>query len=354
MSVYVVTGSDEGRVAEEAAALFEELKPPGSDEFANEIIEGVADNAEDAFQKAASANEALQTIGFFGGDKVVWLKGANFLGNDRTSEAERAVSGVENLLETLQAGLPPGVIFLVSSNAINGVRRFGKWLKKNADYRSYDKIDISKEGWEEQVAIKAGRLARESGMTLQGEALALFVQRAGAETRQINNEINKIDLYLGKERRDVTIEDVELIVPVSHKGVIWEISRAIEKRNAKRAIHLIDSLLTKNENAVGLIKASIIPTVRNLFFAKLAEPYGSVNSAPEAVKAILPKKKDGTINTWGLKMAAQAARRFTLPQLQKGMEHCLAGDKALVTSSQDPRMVLHRLVIQLCDKPRAA
>ena len=82
MSVYVVTGSDEGRVVEEAAALFEELKPPGSDEFANEIIEGVADNAEDAFQKAASANEALQTIGFFGGDKVVWLKGANFLGND--------------------------------------------------------------------------------------------------------------------------------------------------------------------------------------------------------------------------------------------------------------------------------
>ena len=37
MAIYVVTGSDEGRVAEEAAALFEELKPPGSDEFANEI-----------------------------------------------------------------------------------------------------------------------------------------------------------------------------------------------------------------------------------------------------------------------------------------------------------------------------
>ena len=85
-----------------------------------------------AFQKAASANEALQTIGFFGGDKVVWLKGANFLGNDRSSEAERAVSGVENLLETLQAGLPPGVIFLVSSNAINGVRRFEEVAQEEA------------------------------------------------------------------------------------------------------------------------------------------------------------------------------------------------------------------------------
>ena len=74
MSIYVVTGSDEGRVAEEATALFSEIISPESDEFTNEIIEGVADNAEGAFQKCSQAIEALQTIGFFGGDKVVWLK----------------------------------------------------------------------------------------------------------------------------------------------------------------------------------------------------------------------------------------------------------------------------------------
>ena len=354
MSIYVVTGSDEGRVAEEASALFEELKPPGSDEFANEIIEAVADNAEHAFQKSAQAVEAIQTIGFFGGDKVVWLKSANYLGTDRTSEAERALAGAENLLETLQAGLPPGVVFLLSSSAINGVRRLGKWLKANADYRSFDKIDISKEGWEEQVALKVRRLARDKGLTLEGEPLELFVQRAGAESRQIANEIDKLDLYLGKDRREVTVEDVTLMVSVSHKGVIWEISRAIEKRDANRAIQLIDSLLLKNESAVGLIKASIIPTVRNLFFAKLAEPFGSLNRAPKGIIAALPKKKDGSINTWGLKMAATAARRFSLDQLQQGMGHCLAADKALVTSSQDPRMVLHKLVIQLCDGKKAA
>lgn len=354
MPIYVVTGSDEGRVAEEAAALFEELKPPGSDEFANEIIEGVADNAEHAFRKAAQAVEALQTIGFFGGDKVVWLKSANFLGTDRTSEAERAVSGAENLLETLQAGLPPGVDFLLSCTALNGVRRIGKWLKANADFRSFDKIDISKEGWEEQVASKVNRLAKSKGLGFSGEALELFVQRAGAESRQITNEIEKLDLYLGNDRREVTEEDVTLLVSVSHKGVIWEISRAIERRDANRAITLIDSLLLKNESAVGLIKASIIPTVRNLFFAKLAEPYGSLNRAPKGILAALPKKKDGTVNTWGLKNAGAAARKFSLDQLRSGLEHCLKADKALVTSSQDPRMVLHQLVIRLCDGKRVA
>ena len=65
MPVHVVTGTDEGRVSEEAASLFEELKAPGSDDFSNEIIEGVADNAEDAFQKCSQTIEALQTLGLF-------------------------------------------------------------------------------------------------------------------------------------------------------------------------------------------------------------------------------------------------------------------------------------------------
>lgn len=354
MPAHVITGTDEGRVSEEAAALFEELKAPNSDDFSNEIIEGVADNAEDAFQKCSQAIEALQTLGLFAANKVVWLKGANFLGTDRTSEAERAVTGVENLLEVLKTDLPDGVNFLLSATGINGVRRFGKWAKKNTSYQSFDKIDVSKEGWEEQVARIVKRVADEKGLIIQGEALELFVQRAGAETRQITNEIDKIDLYLGDSHREVTVDDVTLMVSVSHKGVIWEISRAIEKRNAKRAIELIDSLIAKNENAVGLIKASIIPTVRNLFFAKLVSAYGSANRAPAGIQAVLPKKKDGMVNTWGLKMASAGARNFSLPQLQQGMIDCLDADKALVTSSQDPRMVLHKLVIRLCDGKRAA
>lgn len=354
MPVHVITGTDEGRVAEEAAALFAKLQPAGSDDFSNEIIEGVVSNAEEAFQCCAQAVEALQTIGLFAADKVVWLKGANFLGSDRTSEAERAVSGAENLLEVLQNELPDGVQFLLSASTINGVRRFGKWLKKNASYEVFDKIDVSKEGWEEKVGRLVKRLAREKKLTFEDEALEFFVQRAGAESRQIVNELDKIDLYLAETRRNITAEDVTLMVSVSHKGVIWEISRAVENRDACRAIELIDSLIAKNENAVGLIKASIIPTVRNLFFAKLVSSYGSANRAPAGVQAVLPKKKDGTVNTWGLKMAANGARNFTLGELQHGMTACLAADKALVTSSQDPRMVLHKLVITLCDKQRAA
>ncbi len=362
MSVYIVTGTDEGRVSEESLALFEELKPEGSDEFVNEVIEGQADHAEHAHTLAAKVVEGLQTVGFFGGDKVVWLKGATFFGTDRTSEAERAKAGVENILETLQAGLPPGVIFLLSATGLDKRRAFYKWANKNAEMRSYDKIDVSRDGWEEEVAVMVSRVSKEKGLQLTGEALATFVQLAGAETRQISNELEKLDLYLGAERREVTVEDVQVMVPLSHKGVIWEISRALEGRNAPRAIELIDAQLQKNESAIGLVKAAMIPTVRNLFFAKLAIAddrvsasnyqafQGGLNRLPEEKKALFPKKKDGNVNAWGLFAAAQKARRFTLSHLQKCLEHCLVADKALVTTAQDHRMVLHRLVIQLCAK----
>ena len=61
-----------------ALALFNDLKPEGdAAEFTNDVVEGVVANSEEAYQACARTIEALQTIGFFGADKVVWLKAAS-------------------------------------------------------------------------------------------------------------------------------------------------------------------------------------------------------------------------------------------------------------------------------------
>ena len=220
MPVYAVLGTDEGRVAEEASALFNELKPEGGDEFTNDLVEGIAANAEEAFQICAKTIEALQTFGFFGGAKVVWLKGANFLADDRTGGAERAKEGVEAILDVVKAGLGDEVTFLVSAAGIDKRRAFYKWLQKNAEVAVFDKIDVSKDGWEEEVAAMVMTRAKELKLTFEDDALELFVQRAGEETRQIGNELEKLFLYVG-ENGLIKTEAVQLMVPASRKGVIW-------------------------------------------------------------------------------------------------------------------------------------
>ncbi len=357
MAIYAVLGSDEGRVVEEALALFEKLKPEGGDEFANDVVEGVADDSEHAFRISAQVVEAIQTVGFFGGAKVVWLKGATFLGDDRTGGAERAKLGVENLLECLKAGVPEEVEVVISASLIDKRRAFYKWLQKNAEVKVYDKVDVSKEGWEDEVAVLVSRRAKELKLEFEDEALDLFVQLAGEDTRQIGSELTKLSLYLG-EGGQVSVEIVRVMIPPSRKGVIWEISRAIERGEASRAVGLIDAQLNKGENAIGLMRAAIVPTVRNLFYARLALDagasggnYGSFQRALEGLspekRAVFPKKKDGGINAWGLFSAVGKVGKRNVEQLRRALDCTLKADKSLVTTGLDHRLVLHRLVVEL-------
>src|SRR5690348_14214517 len=84
--IYAIVGSDEGQVKHIAADLAQKLVADEAGDFGLETIDGVADNADQATARIRSTIEALQTLPFFGA-KVVWLKNANFLGDDVKSRA---------------------------------------------------------------------------------------------------------------------------------------------------------------------------------------------------------------------------------------------------------------------------
>ena len=355
--IAAVLGTDDGRVAEEALKLFEAMKPEGSEDFGNDIIEGQADNVDHACDLIAETLQAVQTLPFFGG-KIVWLKGANFLGDDRTGGSERTKESVEKLMEVLKAGLDPNISFLLSATGIDKRRAFFKYLKKDVELKVYDKIDVSKDGWEEQVASLVVQKAKPMGLSFDNEALDLFVQQAGEDTRQITNELEKLSLYLHPETH-ITIDTVRTMIPLNRKGVIWEISRSIDRGNGERAIELVNQQMEKGEQAVGLLRAAIIPTMRNTFYAKLAMVEAGVQRADSRsfagiIKRIsattlnaLPKKADGKVSTWALGNCTFAANKNSLAKLRSNLEACLKADRALVTTAADHHMVLHRLIIEV-------
>lgn len=357
-NIYAIVGSDDGRVKEEALRLHRELTGGNDDGFTHEMIEGTADNVEGAFQICRSVVEALQTMPFFGDGKVVWLKNASFLIDDVTGRSERTLSGVESLKDCLEAGLGKGVVFLLSATGIDKRRAFWKFLEKNAVVRVFDKIDTSRDGWQEEVADLVAKRARDLGLRFEPEALELFVMLAGEATRQIGNELEKIDLYLGPERREVTPDDVRKMVPLSRAGIVFEIGNALQNGNASRALELIDQQLERGENAIGLMRASIIPTVRNLFMAKVlaekklpARDYKGFAAALDRLPAIermwLPQKKAGGVNVYPLFLCLRGAEKFTMEGLRGAMESALKADRSLVTTGLDHRLVLHRLVAEL-------
>jgi DNA polymerase-3 subunit delta len=202
-------------------------------------------------------------------------------------------------------------------------------------------------------------LAAERGLIFLPEALEVFVRLAGADTRQLRNELEKIDLYLGA-KREIDTQSVRNLVARTATGVIWELGNAIAKRQLSAALALLDQLLFQGETPIGILYAAIIPTVRNLLVTKeILETYGAkapsapyqfnsiVARLPQAAQNFLPRRKDGNINVYGLGIAACEAHRFSLAQLIRGFEECLKANIQLVTTQLEPRLVLSKLLVSL-------
>jgi len=357
--IYAVVGSDDVEVKRTAAELAEKFKPKDAGEFGLETIDGAADNADQAAKSIRSTIDALRTLPFFGGEKLVWLKNANFLGDDQKARSITVQEALEELTEALEAGIGTEITFLISAIEVDRRRAFYKSLAKRAELQTFDKLDSSRRGWEEGATELVQGRARKRKLQFADDALELFVLLTGGDTREIENELEKLDIYLGKERA-VKVDLVRELVPLTREGVIFDLSNALAARDLERALEMVRQLLDQGEDAIGILYGAVIPTVRNLLLAKdlmdrhqIPRPrapfpfISAVNQLPPDAIAHLPRKKDGNVNTFALGIAAQNAHRFTSGQLIAGMQACLAANFQLVTTQLDHELILTEVVVKI-------
>src|SRR5213595_2285685 len=393
-SVYAIVGSDEAEVKHVAVELAQKLVPDDAGDFGLEIIDGVADNSDQAAGRIRSAIEALQTLPFFGSTKVVWLKNANFLGDDAKARSAAVQSALDELSELLDGGFDSGVTFLISATEVDKRRAFYKMLVKRAELQVFDRLDSGRAGWEEEATEIVRLRAKKQKLEFDDDALDLFVLLTGGDTRQIENELEKIDTYcsagVGPVERTgvspaepklarrtsagatatmvvprVTVDLVRELVPLSRAGIIFDLSNALALRDLELALTLVRRLLDQGESAIGILLAAVVPTIRNLLLAKdlmerhrLPRPHSpfpfisAINRLPAKATEHLPRKKDGSINAYALGIAAQHAHQFEANQLINAMQACLTANVQLVTTQLDHELILTEVVVKLLGPER--
>src|SRR5215470_5989328 len=358
-NIYAIVGSDEAEVKYAATELAHKLVPADAADFGLEVIDGIADNADQAAARIHSTIEALQTLPFFGSTKIVWLKNANFLGDDPKARSAAVQYALEELSTLIDSGFGSEVTLLISATEVDKRRAFYKTLVKRAELQVFDRLDSGRAGWEEEATeIVRGR-AKKRKLQFTDDALDLFVLLTGGDTRQIENELEKIDTFLGKDRA-VRVELVRELVPLSRAGVIFELSNALAAWDLELALTLVRRLLEQGEKAVGILLAAIAPTIRNLLLAKnLMEQHGirrphspfqfiaAMNRLPAKATEHLPRKKDGSINAYALGIAAQHANQFDSSELIEAMRTCLDANVKLVTTQLDHELILTEVVVKL-------
>ena len=354
-AVYFVSGSDEASVKKAASGLAAELAP-GADAFGLETIDGAVETVDAATSRINQARQAVLTMPFLGGTKLVWLKNASFLADTIVGRSETVQSALEALCETLGEGLPDGVQFLMSAPEADKRRTAYKTLGKLGTTQIHDKPDLGfRAGEEEVVSWTAGR-AREVGVLLTRDGLEALAARVGLEVRQLDNELEKLLTAFGSGHK-VNADEVRLLVPATRESGIFDVGNAISARNLRLALATLDHLFYQGERGVGILLASIVPTVRNLLLVKdlmvrhkIAAPSNpnqfatSLNRLESSQIEHLPRKKDGTLNTYPLGLASQNCAHYTLAELRRAFRSCGEANLQLVTTQTAEDVILMRLL----------
>lgn len=365
-NLHFVTGSDEAEVRRTAQGLAAKLAPTDGGEFGLEVIEAPADTVDCSIEMVHQTLQAVLTLPFFGG-KLVWMKGVTFLKDTVQGRSEAVQDALEKLLKVLEEGLPEGITLLISAPEPDKRKSFYKTLSAIASTTLCDKPDFGFGATEDDLIDWVIDRCRDRGVRMEDQAAVVLTTRVGTNTGQLDAELAKLTTAAG-EGEVITEQLVRDLVPLTRAGGIFDLSDAINKRNLPLCLDTLAQLRRQGENTVGILLAAIVPTVRNLLIAKdlmdrhkmrpPAQPQffaSDLKRLRSEETAHLPKKKDGTLNAYGIGLAAVNAARFDRDHLVSAFLACRDTNQKLLSGHGSEDTLLTQLLVRIVakSKPRS-
>ena len=87
-------------------------------------------------------------------------------------------------------------------------------------------------------------------LTIKSDTAALLVELVGNSSGQLINEIDKLAAYLtGTSKKEITEEEIELLVGNNRQYDAFNVIDAISKQNSPQALNLLDQMLAKNKDS---------------------------------------------------------------------------------------------------------
>jgi DNA polymerase-3 subunit delta len=317
--VYLIIGDDDAEMSRLAA----DISSIVDDELRAFNTERIYADARGF--KAAAIVEAARTLPMLGDRRiVVVLRAERLLKPKRRGraageepagdEAEASAADTDVLEAYARSPEPLTTLVLVASDA-DRTRRLYRTLVKSATVvecwglkgLARDPRDVK--GWElERIAREAAalvtRTVKEAGRTIEPVAARLLAQRAGTDIVTLRGDLERLLLYVG-ERKTIGARDVQEIASGETLQDQWALAEAIVQRDVRKALRQL---------GLALESGSV--------------PYMILGQLGYCVRE---------------KVAAADAGR-----VPAAIEALFRTDQEIKSSGGDPRVLLERLVVELC------
>jgi DNA polymerase-3 subunit delta len=368
--VVLVCGEDEFAVKQRARQIYlqwtEELG--GMD---HEILDASVANAGEALKTLGRLREALQTLPFFGSAKVVWLQNCNFIGDEKTALARDVTESLASLAQELKEFSWQNVRLLITALKVDKRKVFYKALDKIGNVESFAAWSVDDRDWANQAEAWARKALSARQKEISDEALAELVNRVGPFPRQLDNEIEKLALYVAP-RQEIETADVAAVCTRNKTARAFALGDALGDRNLPRLLRCLDEELWEvkldpQKSEIGLLYG-LIAKVRAmiLLHEMLREGWIKAEGADfQRFKAQLQRVPSEqlpedrrfnplALNAYVLFKALPQVKRYTQAELIRAMELLLQCNQRLVSSGLDQSLALQQALVQIVGAGRPA
>ena len=192
-----------------------------------------------------------------------------------------------------------------------------------------------------QIPGWAQRFARERGVRLNAEAASYLADHSGTDLLALSSEMDKLVAFVFPAT-DIDQEAVRQCVGVLHPHSAFDLADALGQRNAKRALRLVQQVLSDEKRALPVLHALVshfrrLWQVKDLSDAKA--PSGQIEQA---------------VGLRGARVHALVAqsRVFSHSDLRRVLRHAAQLDLALKSSPTAPRFLFDAFVLEACARTR--
>lgn len=350
--------------------------------------------------------ESMNTYSFFSETKIftvaidqLFFKVARLKKEDMKEEDETDTAQEDAVLlqAAIEKGFPDKNLIVFTAGKVDKRKMLYKAVKKTGmivDCSIPQGNRMADRKAQEAVLFECMRLiVSENGKTMDKRAFTSLMNTTGFDLSIFARNLEKLVSYVGK-REVITEEDVTSLVSRTKKDPIYELTGAISEKKVDQALFLVNSLLEDGLYPLQIL-VGITNHIRKLLLVRdfMEKAFGqnsesqtgisydyfknnivpAMTSSDSELKQYIEKQEmlmaveDGSSEPSGNKGAKTdllmvknpnnpypvfqtfiAAGRFSKNELIDAMKHLGEADMLLKTTGQDAKMVMDRLIFNLC------
>ena len=282
--------------------------------------------------------EEVLTPSLFGGARLVVARNADqVLPRIATNEGKQEKAGLEAYFRD---PLPDVVVLIEATKHRWDDRDDSAKLERLAKFYASVPERVDFKPLSESDALYVGQvLAKRMSLRVPQAVLAELIEMLGADAFRLESELAKLKLYVG-DAREVTSDDLALLVPEARQRGIYEFSDAIADRYRARALEVLDTMAK-----AGMYWGLQVSALATLFRQALAAKEVGAGSARE-IRRDLPGLG---IKVWPMRarQLEGIVSRYRADELRAALIELFEVDRGLRSARPDDRVLMEALVMKL-------